>query len=194
MSLHRVVKTLARKPEMPIPKTIADEKDIFVNAFPKSLASDVNSLLDKVELKECRPTECFQINYENEMLSIPYRIYCDDTVHYNLTEKERLILHCLFTRHHDGHVREKHLKEIISINNYLTTPFIVQLLGEYVIELLIIIRDNLSVFLLDNLIRLKGYNKLFFTRTEQRIQSYWDCYYTEQNRLRRVRDIKKDQR
>ena len=163
---------------MAIEKTITVERDIFINAFPKSLTQDVYSLLDKLRLTaKYKSTECFQINYDRDILNIPYRIYYDEPLPLQLTDKEQLLLSCIFTRHHNGYIREKHLKNIITTDTYLTTPFIAQLLGEYVIEILNIIKDNLSATLLDNLIRLKTDNKEFFYKTEQRIQSYWDCYY-----------------
>ena len=163
---------------MAIVRTITVERDMFINAFPRSLTPQVNSMLDKLLLiAELNSTDCFQISYEKEVLSIPYRIYYVEPIQHNLTDNEKLLLNCIFTRHHDGYVREKHLKSILMSNNYLATPFIAQLLGEYVIEILNVIKNNLSNGLLDNLIRLKADNKLYFYKTEQRIQSYWDCYY-----------------
>ena len=106
-------------------KTTTAERNKIRNAFPKSLAQDVNSLLDKLQLNtKYGSTECFQINYDREVLIIPYRIYYDDPIQNNFTDDEKFLLDCLFTRHHDGHVREKHLKGILTLDSYLTTPFI----------------------------------------------------------------------
>lgn len=69
------------------------------------------------------------------------------------------------------------MRQILTTNNYIATPFIAQLLGEYVIEILTVIKDNLFSTQLDNLIKLETDNLKFFKMTEKRVQSYWDCYY-----------------
>ena len=154
------------------------EREIFINAFPTSLTTEVNSLLDKLNwTTKLTSTECFQINLDGQTINIPYRIYYDEPVQQNLTDTETFLLDCIFTRHHNGYVREKRLRRIITSDNYLATPFIAQLLGEYVIEILTAIKDNLSSTLLNNLIKLKADNPKFFVMTQKRVQSYWVCYY-----------------
>ena len=154
------------------------EKEIFINAFPTSLTMEVVSLLDKLKWTTVhKSTLCYQINFNEQTLNIPYRIYYNEPTQQNLTESETFILNCIFTRHHNGHVREKCLRKIIDSDNYLATPFIVQLLGEYVIEILTVIKDNLSSTQIDNIIKLKTDNPKFFETTEKRVQSYWNCYY-----------------
>jgi hypothetical protein len=154
------------------------EREIFINAFPTSMTSEVNSFLSKLNWTTAhKSTECFQINFEGQILNIPYRIYYDEPIQPSLTDNETFFLDCIFTRHHNGYIREKKLREILKSKNYLATPFIAQLLGEYVLEVLTVIKDNLSPTLLDNLIKLTVDNPTFFDRTEQRVQSYWNCYY-----------------
>ncbi len=154
------------------------DKEIFIKAFPTSLTPTINSLLDKIEFKkEHDPTEPILVSVDNEILEIPYRIYYDDPLATNLTNDEALVLACYFTRHNDGHIREKYLLTLIKSRKYFTTPFIVQLLGEYVKEILQIIKDNLDSNLLDNLIKFKTENRKFFKDTNERIISYWNCYY-----------------
>jgi hypothetical protein len=154
------------------------DKEIFIKAFPTSLTPTINSLLDKIQLKtKHRPTEPFIVNVDNEELEIPYRIYYDEPASTNLTSEETFILACYFTRHNNGHVREKHLKTIIKSHNYFTIPFVVQLLGEYVQEILQIIKDNLDNNLLYNLGKFKTENPKFFNQTNDRVRSYWYCYH-----------------
>ena len=154
------------------------EREIFINAFPASLKTEVVSLLGKLKWTTAhKSTECFQININGQTLNIPYRIYYDEPIQENLTESETFLLDCIFTRHHNGFVREKRLRKILKSDDYLATPFIVQLLGEYVVEILTVIKDNLSSTQIDNLIKLKTDNPKFFETTEKRVQSYWNCYY-----------------
>lgn len=154
------------------------EREIFINAFPTSLTTEVKSLLDKLEWStQHKSTECFQIDFNGQTLNIPYRIYYDEPIQQNLSDNETFLLDCIFTRHHNGYLREKKLRQILKSDNYVATPFIAQLLGEYVIEILATIKNNLSSTQLDNLIKLKADNEKFFQTTEKRIQSYWNCYY-----------------
>jgi hypothetical protein len=72
------------------------------------------------------------------MVTVPYRIYHD----YQLINTDRLasvqveIINCVLTRHHNGFVRQKHLQQIVSSCNIWIPPFVVQLIGEYVVEIL----------------------------------------------------------
>ena len=69
------------------------------------------------------------------------------------------------------------LGRIISRKESWIPPFVIQLVGEYVVEILEAIHNNLSsldstvyaAFLNDNI--------SFWETTKQRVVSYWDCYY-----------------
>jgi hypothetical protein len=153
------------------------EREIL-RCFPAFLHNEANSLMRKMHWRgKYISTESFQIKLDSEIIHIPYRIYYDEEFPTSLTENELLILDCFFTRHHNGQVRERHLINILTVNNYLVTPFIAQLLGEYVVEILTTIKENLTPALIKNLITLKADNPEFFKKTEERIQSYWNCYY-----------------
>jgi len=124
------------------------------------------------------PWTTFSVQVENETLSIPYRIYHNVSLTRTegLTLQEQLLA-CLLTRHHDGLIREKHLTRIIAVNATWVPPFVVQLLGEYVIEIIRIIENNLGVLdksLYGGFLRL---NPDFWALTRSRVVSYWDCYY-----------------
>jgi hypothetical protein len=150
----------------------------IVQAFPTFLKNDILSLLKKVSLKsEHDISEAFEIVVEAEKLEIPYRVYFEIPIIENLTETELLILNCLFTRHQDGFIRQNSLKQILESNEYWTTPFVIQLLGEYVREILLTIEENLSDALLNNINRFIEENPKFFETTKSRMISYWNCYY-----------------
>jgi hypothetical protein len=46
---------------------------------------------------------------------------------------------CLGARHHDGHVREACLKQLLLQERAWTVPFVVHLCGEYVLEIIEVI-------------------------------------------------------
>ncbi len=66
---------------------------------------------------------------------------------------------------------------ILKSNQGCIPPFVVQLLGEHVIEILQVIddhREQLDSALYAQFLRA---NPAFLALTEKRVFSYWDCYY-----------------
>ena len=110
---------------------------------------------------------------------MPYRIYHNpaliDTA--PLTSLQRELVDCLLTRHNDGLVRQEHLTRIICSNHVWIPPFVVQLAGEYVIEILHVIHDNLKNLDASIYKQFLEMNREFLSLTEQRVASYWNCYY-----------------
>jgi hypothetical protein len=61
-----------------------------------------------------------------------------------LTSTQRLIAHCVYSRHHDGHVRQRHCEQIVRSTAAWVPPYVVRLVGEYVVEIIEMIRDKLG--------------------------------------------------
>jgi hypothetical protein len=105
-----------------------------------------------------------------------------------LSTTQRTVLHCLYTRHHDGFVRQRHLQQIVASEQPWIVPFVIQLIGEYVLEILINVRDaltDLDVQGSSQQMRFGGFiaeNPEFFELTSQRVTSYWNCYYRDRPR------------
>ena len=94
------------------------------------------------------------------------------------------IVDCLYTRHHDVRVRQRRLERILGLAEPWVAPFVVQLIGEYVLEILLVIRRRLLPALTDPASALAGVygqfaaeNATFVARTSARVVSYWDCNY-----------------
>ncbi len=155
----------------------------LVNAFPSSVRGDALQLT-RVLPQPPWNTRTFSVSVSGETLSIPYRIYHDPKLvdRTCLTTGQGGLLDCLLTRHYNGFIRENHLASIIGANNEWIPPFVVQLVGEYVIEILQVVSRNLD--LLDPLLyrRFLEENPRFLLLTKQRVTSYWDCYYRWQRR------------
>ena len=155
-----------------------NDKEKIIQAFPGFLKDNVSTLPEKISLKgEHNISRTFEVIVARETLKIPYRIYFEEPEIENLTETELLVLNCLFTRHSDGFIRQKKPGQIISSGEYWITPFVMQLLGEYVREILSTVEENLSGALLDNLVLFIEENPKFFETTKSRVISYWNCYY-----------------
>jgi|SRR5215813_9893241 len=155
----------------------------LANAFPSSLRGDALQVVSVLPQPTWN-TETFSVYVGDETLSVPYRIYHDPELidRTCLTPRQGELLDCLLTRHHDGFIREKYLASIICANNEWIPPFVVQLVGEYVIEILQVVSRNLNLLDPPLYRRFLRENPKFFALTKQRVISYWNCYYRWQRR------------
>jgi hypothetical protein len=159
-----------------------DTRDLdlqILSAFPQALRDDVVRVVSVLPTAFHSCSTTFRTTIGDEALIIPYRVYYDRKAisFSNLTSLQQVVLGCVLTRHHDGFVRRESLGRIISHKESWIPPFVIQLVGEYVVEILEAIHNNLSsldstvyaAFLTDNI--------SFWETTKQRVVSYWDCYY-----------------
>ena len=155
----------------------------LARAFPVALRDDVLRVASTLSQPR-HSTATFAIDVTSETLAVPYRIYHDPplVVPFRFTTRQEQIIHCLFTRHRDGFVREEHLRRIISVPEDWVAPFVVQLVGEYVMEILGVVRQYLDLLDRDVYRRFLTCNPRFYARTRQRIISYWDCYYRSERK------------
>ena len=150
-----------------------------VAAFPTALREHVLAALEAFPEPGQPAAGEFSVKVVGELVTIPYRLYHSPgqikTEH--LTDLEKEIIDCLLTRHHDGFLRQQHLSRIIRSGNPWVTPFVVQLLGEYSIEIIGVIHDHLNT--LDRAVyrEFLQANPEFFMQTAQRVVSYWDRYH-----------------
>lgn len=84
---------------------------------------------------------------------------------------------CLLTRSTDGHLRQKALKAIVSLRESWVAPFVVLLVGEYVVEIIQDIQASLPVLdeaIYSNFVR---ENRAIMRTVRSRAVSYWNAYY-----------------
>ena len=109
------------------------EKDKILNSFPPYLAKDVRRVLDMLVMKnDDISSRYYIVNLGGLNIAIPERVYMREQTPSNMTAVQRNILDCIFTRHNNGFVRQRHLQNLISCTEYWTIPFCFKLLGEYV--------------------------------------------------------------
>ncbi|WP_431783048.1 hypothetical protein [Streptomyces chumphonensis] len=128
----------------------------------------------------------FEVEVQGETVAIPSRIYNEEPgadLERPLAGSQHVISHCLYSRHHDGWVRQRHLEQIVASGEPWVVPFVVQLAGEYVLEILEAIGRGLPGLAVPGSAQRRLYgefiarNPAFFARTERRVVSYWSCYY-----------------
>ena len=59
----------------------------------------------------------------------------------------------------------------------LVAPYIIQLIGEYVVEILQIVRHHLKELDREIYSDFLAANGEYYEKTRQRVRSYWNCYY-----------------
>lgn len=150
----------------------------LVHAFPTILRDDAIRAVS-VFPENPRMSETFSVAVADEILALPSRIYHNPGLinTTTLSSVERELVHCLLTRHQDGIVREEHLKKIVCSDHIWIPPFVVQLVGEYVIEILEVIHNNLNLLNVSIYQQFLRTNPELLGRTKQRVTSYWNCYH-----------------
>lgn len=147
-------------------------------AFPKSLQKSA-ALATFLLATNPHHFSCFKVRIRGEDIFIPQRI------HHSLRligtwwvpDKQKALLNCLMTRHGDGFVRQAYLEQIIHLHHIWVVPFVIQLVGEYVVQIITVIESNLDQ--LDKHIykEFLEENPQYWKRTASRVESYWNCYY-----------------
>ncbi|MDY0744764.1 hypothetical protein SNE35_09605 [Paucibacter sp. R3-3] len=150
--------------------------------FPLALQPAASALLGAMTASALAPAQQgFRVTVQGESLSAPARLYCSPSELRALIEQaagdSRTLALCLGTRHWDGHVREECLRRLISTDRPWVAPFFVQLLGEYVIEIVEVIAEAVRLATVQDLCGFARENPKFMALTRQRATSYWDCYF-----------------
>ncbi|MCE4554910.1 hypothetical protein [Pelomonas cellulosilytica] len=151
-------------------------------AFPAAIQPAALALLEAMTTSQlARVHQGFQVNLQGELLSAPARLYCSPgdlrALIDHATGDHRTLALCLGTRHWNGYVREECLRRFIATDRPWTAPFLVQLLGEYVIEIVELIASTTPQATVQNLADFARENPKFMALTRQRATSYWDCYF-----------------
>lgn len=179
--------------------------ETLVRAFPSRLHSAALEVFGALPASDYEPVgdiatsyrrACPGLRLASEQVSIPYRIYNPrpgQSLLQRLDDERSLVLSCIYSRHHDGFVRQEFVSRILtSDDDACIIPFVVQLLGEYVVE----ICADVERFVLESLPArpnlLQGFatfladNPCYAELTEQRATSYWSCYYRRQHPSRQT--------
>ena len=159
--------------------TPAEHASRIVRAFPSALEADVRAVCQDIPASDYGPTESVLVVHINgETIRIPHRVYFDEPS-YLLGPRgvRKDILACVYSRHHDGFVRERYVKHLLSSDHAWVPPFAVQLAGEYVLQIVQLVASHSARLGLEPYRSFVAQNPAFMAVTRQRMVSYWDCYY-----------------
>jgi hypothetical protein len=155
----------------------------MVAAFPASAAAAARAVAALLPAAH-RPMGAIAVQVEGEAVTLPARIYAPEVASAAvaaLLPAERLVLHCLFTRHHDGFVRARHLDAVLAADAPWAVPFVVHLVGEYVVEIVQTIAERLDLGPAGadraRYGQFVNANRSYMETTASRVASYWHCYH-----------------
>lgn len=97
-----------------------------------------------------------------------------------LSDVQRLITACSYSRQHDGHVRQSACAAILPSAEPWVAPYVVQLLGQYAVEIAAMILERLTAQSSFGWPAYRDFvraTSAFMVLTEQRAISCWSCYY-----------------
>lgn len=120
------------------------------------------------------------VRVAEEFLHIPYRVYYEERQLLKLLDGRSdagLVALCLGARHHNGVLREKCLRRLLERGAHWTAPFVIQLLGEYVLEVMQPIHERFMLAVEEKYTVFFGQNTGYCQGLEHRAISYWNAYY-----------------
>ena len=163
-------------------RAAGDDASMWARAFPDAAEADVRAAVAALGPSHLSPSGSFTVVAAGRPVEIPYRIYSSpsdaDSIA-RLTGGQRQLLDAMVTRHHDGFVRQDAVARLLHIADDWTIPFVVHVIGEYVVEIVAVIAEELG----DGDARLAGYrafareNRAFVSLIRERAVSYWNCNY-----------------
>jgi hypothetical protein len=156
-------------------------------SFPSAMMAEAKRAAQVVEGNlvpgHCTPkvSDSFTVRVAGEAVWIPERLYFPQGYQSALSSDDPAWLaeNCLQTRSLDGYQRQRAIRSVLQSLEPWNAPFLVALIGSYVIEILNDINERLSD---DDCAILRAFlaeNPHFWALTKSRVVSYWNVYYRE---------------
>lgn len=159
--------------------------DLLAEAFPRSLHQQAAEAATyaSVQLRVDQWTKQFEVTFRNEIIRIPVRLrFRNNHADEAIDGDTRLMVRCLRARSADGFERQRAVRDLLMDVSPWSAPFIIALLGEYVIEILDDIASAFSGCIPDPVIEFLLENPTYWFLTKQRVSSYWNVYYRRSTR------------
>src|SRR6187402_1157460 len=121
----------------------ADGVAQLARAFPAAIQADARAVLAALPDQTFDRTEPIgPVRVRGEALIIPQRIYLPPPRAVDLRGTQGTVLACVYSRNDDGRVRETFLRRLLPSADPWVAPFVVQLIGEYVIEIIEVVAEQ----------------------------------------------------
>ncbi|MEG0472482.1 MAG: hypothetical protein RR588_09120 [Solibacillus sp.] len=160
---------------------------MFQDGFPSYLKDDVTTVVGLIlnttddNLMIGVSEDTIQYFQQNKVIRFPYRTYyidIPDEVIENLSQRQKMILHCIYSRSCDGFVRQKHIYSLLQMDyEAWAIPYIVKICDEYVVEILEMTYDVLKEQDTERIKEFCHENIVSFCKSYNRMISYWNEFY-----------------
>lgn len=120
----------------------------------------------------------FVVQAEGQSVLIPERLnFVSDDLQLAESDDAWPFARALQTRSNDGFQRQRAARDLLADLQPWGAPFVVSLIGEYIVEIL----EDVAVALTPETTRTLGtfisHNKTYWQTTKRRVMSYWNEYY-----------------
>jgi hypothetical protein len=166
---------------MPEPDMLTEiDGRMLAEGFPDTVAATAAIAGTAVAqlLSDRQWTERFCVTVEEQTILVPSRLrFASDRLTLPPTDPAWLIARALQTRSNNGFERQRAVQDLMADVRLWTAPYIVTLIGEYVVEIL----DDIDTTLTPNAEQIVAAfliaNPAFWDTIKRRIASYWNAYY-----------------
>lgn len=139
-------------------------------------------------------TERFDFNVEGHRVLIPARLHFDyERLPLPDSDEAWLFARALQTRSNDGFERQRAALDLLADLRPWAAPFIVALIGEYIIEILDDISAALTPENVHTLAVTIAENGAYWDTTKRRVASYWNEYYRSNRSSETRRAYRRDE-
>ena len=153
--------------------------DVTLSAFPAAAVQIARMAEKEVSnwVLQTHRTPATRVEINGSPAFIPYRIHFSNLHGHAVVDTVSSAAVCLLSRSTDGYIRQQALRRILMSQENWVVPYIVLLLGDYVVEIGNEINDelhNLNRMIYIDFIR---ENRSTMRSIRSRAVSYWNCYY-----------------
>jgi hypothetical protein len=156
------------------------DASMLAEAFPREYLSVATSGAQSVAraLASAQWTERFTVRSERQGVLIPARLrFASEKLLLTDGDAAFPFARALQTRSNDGFERQSAARDLMRDLQPWGAPFVVALIGEYIVEIL----DDIAAALTPDSTRMLGDfiidNEAYWQTTKQRVASYWNVYY-----------------
>ncbi|WP_242149352.1 hypothetical protein [Sphingomonas sp. BAUL-RG-20F-R05-02] len=123
-------------------------------------------------------TERFTVQVDGQSVLIPARLhFASDRLGIADSDTAWRFARALQTRSNDGFERQRAARDVMADLQPWAVPFIVALIGEYIVEILDDIYSALTLLDAQTVAAFIVQNEAYWNTTKRRVMSYWDVYY-----------------
>lgn len=153
---------------------------LLQEAFPSSVLTNATLAGAEVasHLAQQQWTDRFSVQVQREMLLIPARLrFASLPSNLLLGDEPWLMGRALLSRSCDGFERQLAAQDLMADLRPWGAPYIVTLIGEYIVEILEDIHTSMTAATEDTLATFIAFNPAFWETIKRRVASYWNVYY-----------------